>query len=182
MRQTFIVILLAFSALALAQGPTGEPLTFKAWKEQQVIDAQNHLARVNNRIVLLRTGKVKPEEISAEFNNFKDSQVQVEAAKLTSRAQQLSSSDVLSRLDKELSRSQKGLDFAKDLDLQDYFLGYMVQFQENPDALAAVASRLSKEEVAELLKFLLKSTQPSVGSGEGKRAHSALGKLEASLR
>jgi hypothetical protein len=166
----------------------GEPVAFKTWKDQQIIEAQNQLARVNNRLVLLKAGKVKPEEISAEFNNFnalaKNEKTGTSTPLPTSRAQKLSSKDVVSRLELELARTQKSLDFAKELGLQEYFLGYLIQFQESPEALAAVAGRLSKEEVAELLKVLLKSNQTATtqggGPGEARRMRSAFDKLEAS--
>ena len=156
-----------------------EPMPFKSWKDQQVVDAQNQVARVSNRIVLLKAGRVQPEEISAEFNNFEDAKSTAEAARLTSKAQKVSSTDVLARLEKELSQRQKGLEFARDLGFQEYFLGYLTQFQENPDAISSLASRLSKDEVTELLKVLLNSNQTSLDSGHNSRENPTLKKLEA---
>jgi len=137
------------------------------------------VARVSNRIIPLKAGKVRPEDISAEFNNFADNQSDEEAAKLTSKAQKLSSKDILARLEKELSQRQKGLDFAKDLGFEEYFLGYLAQFQENSDAISAVAGQLSKDEVAELLKVLLKANQSSLNSGGNTHLRATLKKLEA---
>lgn len=175
-----LVVLAVSSAPVFAQHALStEPLPFKNWKEQQIVDAQNQVARISNRIVLLKAGKVRPEDISAEFNDFEDTQADVEAAKLTSKAQKLSSNDILARLEKELSGRQKSLEFAKDLGFEEYFLGYLTQFQENPDALASVAGRLSKDEVAELLKVLLKSNQSSLDSGSNGRLRATLKKLEA---
>jgi hypothetical protein len=180
MRKIFIVAVLTFAVTSQAQGPSTEPLSFKSWKEQQIIEAQNHVARISNRLVLLKAGKVQAEEVSAEFNNFLSEKLSSETPKLTSKAQKFSSKDVQMRLEMELSRTQKGLDYAKELGLSEYFLGYLVQFQENPEAIAAVAGRLSKEEVAELLKALLKANQPSLGGAESRRLRSALGQLETS--
>jgi len=172
--------LLVFSVPAFAQDPSTEPLPFKNWKEQQIIDAQNQVARVSNRIVLLKAGKVRPEDISVEFNNFEeDVPASVDSAKLTSKAQKLSSKDILARLEKELSRRQKSLEFAKDFGFEEYFLGYLAQFQENPEAISSVAGRLSKDEVTELLKVLLKSTQSSLDSGSNSRLRATLKKLDA---
>lgn len=165
---------------AWAQGPSSEPMPFKNWRDQQVVEAQNQVARVSNRIVLLKAGRVKPEEVTAEFNNFEDTQNSAETVKLTSKAQKMSSNDVLARLEKELSQRQKSLEFARDLGFQEYFLGYLTQFQENPEAISAVAGKLSKEEVTELLKVLLKSNQSSLDSGRNTRSNSTLRKLEAS--
>ncbi|MGE0764259.1 MAG: hypothetical protein AB7N80_13335 [Bdellovibrionales bacterium] len=174
---SLVVLMVAVASASAQNAAPAEPLSFKSWKEQRQVEAQNQVARIGNRIVLLKAGKVKPEEIMAEFTHFADSE---EGPKLTSRAQKLTSSDLLVRLEREQSRSQKNLEFAKDLGLQEYFLGYLNQFQENQAALTQVAGRLSKDEVVELLKVLLKANQQGLNSGKAPRLKPALGKLEAS--
>lgn len=175
---SLMILMLAASVSQAQTATTIDPLSFKSWKEQQQVEAQNQLTRVNNRIVLLKAGKLKPEDVAVEFNHF--GEVEADGPKLTARAQKISSTDILVRLEREQSRSQKNLEFAKDLGLEEYFLGYLNQFQENQSALSQVAGRLSKEEVIELLKVLLKSNHQSLNSGKSVRLRSALNKLEAS--
>ena len=172
-----IIVIVMVSSVAEAQADgQNEPLSFKSWKEQQQVEAQNQVARVSNRIVLLKAGKLKPEDIVVEFNQFADGDS--EGPKLTSRAQKISSNDILARLEREQSRTQKSLEFAMDLGLEEYFLGYLNQFQENPGALAQVASRLSKDEVTELLKVLLKANHQNSNSGKADRLRAAFNKSQ----
>jgi hypothetical protein len=173
-------ILMLFCSLllrpVLAQSAE-EPMTFKNWKDQQIIYSQNMTARINNRIVLFKAGQIKVEDIITEFGNLHDEKANQE--KLTARAQKLTIADILTRLERELNRSQKAAEYAKGLTLQEYFLGYISQFQDSPDALATVASQLSREEVTELLKFLFRTSQSGISSAKSARLKSTLGQLEA---
>lgn len=172
-----LMILMVAATAAVAQSPSTDPLSFKSWKEQQQVEAQNQLTRVNNRLVLLKAGKLKPEDVVVEFNGFGENDRDV--PKLTARAQKITSNDILARLEREQSRSQKNVEFAKDLGIAEYFQGYLIQFQENQAALAQIAGRLSKDEVIELLKVVLKSNHQSSNPGRSERLRSALNKLEA---
>ena len=174
-----IFILLFNLPVAYAESAV-DPVSFKAWKDGQIVESQNLLARVNNRLVLLKAGKIRPDEVAIEFNHFAESQP--EDSKLTGKAQKLSSPDVLIRLERELARSQKNFEFAKELTLEDYVVGYLSQFQDNSAAIGSVASRLSKDEVSELIRVFLKNSQQSLNSAKPEKIKSALGKLEANAR
>lgn len=152
-----LVLMMALGVLphlGMAQEPNA-PLTFKAWREQQVVDAQNQLARLSNKIVLVKSGRMKAEEAMADATQGGESD-SAELQGLTARAQRAAAKDSLERLDRELQRARKAVEMTKDLGVQDYFIGYLSQFQNNSEALSQAASKLSKEEVTELLRSLLR--------------------------
>lgn len=165
-------------AASLAAAPV-ELLPFKAWKDQKIIEAQNLSARLGNRIVLLRAGKIKAEDLALEFPQLTG---EVDSTNLTARAQKLHSGDLLERLDRELARSQKNLEFARELTLEEYAIGYLNQFQDSPEALSRMAERLSKDEMAELLKVLLRTGSPNLDSRKIDRSKTLPAKMEASAR
>lgn len=163
MRAAVITIFVTFASLAGAT--EGEPVSFKAWKDQQVIEAQNQLARLSNRLTLVKAGKIKASEIAAELNNESQNQAdksptskEAEMAVESSRVQKIAATDVVARLERDQERAQKNLDFAKEVTIEDYFVVYLSQFQDNIEALQSVASKLSKDEVLVLLKSLLKNS------------------------
>lgn len=166
--------------LATASEPVAlELLPFKTWKDQKIIEAQNLTTRLSNRIVLLKAGKIKAEDLALEFPQLAGDSDQ---APLTARAQKLQSGDLLARMDRELARSQKSLEFAHDLSLEEYAVGYLNQFQDAPEALAKMADRLSKEEMAELLKVLLRTGSPNLDTRKNERSKSLPAKMEANAR
>lgn len=174
-----IVVMRKAAATNTEEAVTPELMTFKAWKDQKVIEAQNLSTRLNNRIVLLKAGKIKPEELAAEFPQFANEN---ESAALTKRAQKLRGNDLTTRLERELARAQKTLEFARDLTLQEYAVGYLNQFQDYPDAIAKMTSKLSKEELADLVKALLDSSSPTLDTRKNDRIKTSPEKGEVSAR
>lgn len=143
-----------------------DPLIFKVWRDQQVVTAQNQLTRISNYLVLLKSNKIKPEDVMAEFSLTADLESSSNSGNLAAsgRLQKNAPSDLLSRLEREQSRISRNLDYAKELTLEEYLLGYLSQFAENQAALGALALKLSKEELAELLRISLKSAPPQPAS------------------
>lgn len=157
-------------------------LPFKNWKEQKIVEAQNQVARLGNRLVLLKAGKIKPEDLVSDTDHLSAAtgSPTESATALNSRAQKVDR-DVQARLERELGQAQKSVEFAKDLTFQEYVMGYLSQFADQPDALNEISSRLSKDEMNELIKTLLRSNQNTLESTEkSQRLKGAIGKLEAS--
>ncbi len=170
-RLILVVVLGVIPIQGMAQEPNA-PLTFRAWRDQQLVEAQNQLARLSNKIVLVKSGRMRAEDASADITQSGESD-SVELQGLTARAQRAAAKDSLERLDRELQRARKAVEMTKDLGVQDYFIGYLSQFQNNSEALSQAASKLSKEEVTELLRSLLRLN----GQPQNKP-----GGLEASIR
>ena len=150
------IVVLRKTAAAAPEVATPELLSFKNWKDQKVVEAQNLVTRLNNRIVLVKAGKIKAEDLAAEFPQLAGGQDNVA---LTTRAQKLQGNDLNERLERELARSQKALEFSRDLTLQEYAVGYLNQFQDYPEAIAKMTEKLSKEELSDLVKALLQASQ-----------------------
>lgn len=152
-------------------------LPFKNWKDQKVVEAQNQVARLGNRLVLLKAGKIKGEELALDMQTQSEDEA---PAAMNSRTQKVDR-DVQARLERELGQAQKSVEFAKDLTFQEYVMGYLSQFADQPEVLSEISTRLTKEEMNELIKTLLRTNQNSVESTEkSQRPKGAIGKLEAS--
>lgn len=144
-----IICLLTLSCLAFGQEPQITVLTFQSWKEQQVLEAQNQMLRVSARISQLKsTAKgSKNEGKDAASDNLP-----------SSRVKKASDADSLAAAEKDLKRGQEGLDAATTLQLQDYINVYLPTLQDQPAALDKLAEKLSKEELAEIFKGMLKKS------------------------
>ncbi len=141
-----IAISLIFSLSALAQEPLPAILNFQAWKEQQVLEAQNQTLRVSARISQLKSAKGGSS--SAKEVNLPNAKVKK------------TESDSVSAAERDLRRSQESLQIAGGLTLEDYVTVYLPTLQGQPEALQALAQKLSKDELAEIFKVL-------VGKGQG---------------
>lgn len=143
--QFVLILLLTFGALGFAQEPQTSALTFQSWKEQQVLEAQNQMLRISARINQLKTsrnGKVDGKDESL--------------GKLPSPRLKKSEVDPILSAEKELKRGQESLDAANSLQLEDYISIYLPTLQDQPGALDKLAEKLSKEELAEIFKGVLK--------------------------
>lgn len=58
--------MLGFLAYAEEELPAPNPVSFKVWREQQVIEAQNRLARFTNQLVLVKAGKAQADKNTLE--------------------------------------------------------------------------------------------------------------------
>lgn len=117
----WIACLLLLPQMALAQNQelTAAPLTFNAWKEQQILEAQNQILR-----------------LKATPNNNPN-------------------------LEKQLKRARDGQLTAMELTLEEYVLVYLPSLQNNPDSIAKLMEKLTKEETAKIIQSLLKRSDAS---------------------
>ncbi len=128
------VAVLAIFAVRLAFADELSPLSFKAWKEQQLNEARGQLARLS----------IHP--------NISHTNLRGEASDDTADLPRV---EKVHRAENEVKRAMENLAAAKELGIGDYFTVYLSQFRSQPEALEAVAQRLSKDEVAALLRFSL---------------------------
>lgn len=145
------ILVIGFGCLAHA---ADEPMPFKVWKDQQIIDAQNRLARISNRVLFVKSNQVKPDQIAKEIEA--EQNASDKSGFDPKRMQKFGPQQLMEVLERDRDQAAKSVEFSKALTLEDYWLVYLAQFQDNPEALSAVASRMSKDEVAQLLKAVLK--------------------------
>ena len=153
------VILLATMMLFLSpvvSASEAPALSFQAWKERQILDAQNQTLRISARISQLKAAKKgAPVEVA--------SSAPVRNSKLRK-----AEADPLSSAEKDLRRAFESVQGAGQLTLDDYASVYLPSLQEQPEAVEALVSKLSQEELREILKSLLK-TYPSNRSASRNR-------------
>lgn len=136
-----IVVILLTVMCALAWGQeSAAPVNFQAWKEQQVLEAQNQILRINTRISQLKSGK-------------SGSAPQKNVNLPNSRVKKTADADSLALADRDLKRAQESLEAANGLQLDDYINVYIPTLQDQPEALGKLAEKLSKEELAEIFKM-----------------------------
>ncbi len=130
--------------------PTETPVIYKTWKDQQILEARNTVIRISNKITLSRAGKLTEQEIIKELASTEN--VTKENTSLQQKTTQLKP---IERLENELRVAQENLQVAQELSVEDYFVVYLSRFRSNQEAIQSVASRMSKDEVAELIRAML---------------------------
>lgn len=149
-------------------------LSFKDWKDSQVVEAKNQVVRLSNRIILLKKGVLKVEA------EKKDSTA-VNADLGTDRVRTSDNRDMIVEAEAQLKSALESLQFTTELNLKDYFAVYLSRFKDQPEALSLAAQKLSKEEVVELLQVSMKE-EASGTAGTGERNASQIrGALMESL-
>lgn len=146
MRRFVLWLILCTGSWVLAQ----EPLvyTFKAWKEQQLTDAQNQVARSTTHLNQLKAA-IKP----AHGKKATDTPETVAAA------------------ERDLKRAEDGVQAASSLQFDDYVNIYVPTLQDQPELVGKLVDKLNKEELSELVKALvLKDSK----SNDTKRNHDPL--------
>lgn len=119
--------------------------TFQDWKDLQVLEAQNQLLRVGARMSQIRSGVGKG--VRADLK---------EPAQLPSaRVKPTAESDPMALAEKDLRRARESLETANALELSDYVNVYLPTLASQPEALQTLFQKLTKEELAEILKLLL---------------------------
>lgn len=134
-------------AMAAAQNSAPHVLTLQAWKDQQVLEAQNQVLRAAARL--------------AQLKNSKRGSVSKESLKIGSSRVKQVEVDPLTAADRELRRSQEGLSSAQNYGLDEYIAIYLPTLSDQAEAINALTERLSKEELAEIVKGLLKKDASS---------------------
>lgn len=132
---------LLVSLTAYAQEPSYTALNFQAWKEQQILEAQNQALRISARISQLKSAK--PGAAGAKEVNLPSAKIKKTEA------------DTVAGAERDLRRAQDSLQTANALTLEDYVNVYLPTLQGQPEALQALAQRMSKEELAEIFKALV---------------------------
>jgi hypothetical protein len=148
-------VLIGLTPLAQAQEPQGPtPLLFQAWKDQQVLEAQNQVLRISARIATLKSSKpVSSKKESKEVANGK--------------LKRVSDSETLSAAEQDLKRAQESLSTANNLQFEDYVDVYIPTLADQPEALQKLSDKLSKDELSQIFKGLMAKNAAS--SGDAKR-------------
>lgn len=140
-RFSLLILLVSLSFPLLAQDQA--PLNFQSWKDQQVLDAQNALLRISARIAQLKSGKggAASKESAALPANSKLKKAEV---------------DTVAGGERDLRRAQESLQAANNLTLDEYIAIYLPTLRDQPEALQQLSQKLSKEELVEIFKGLVR--------------------------
>lgn len=158
----YLAALACYSVDGLGATPSSnEPLPFTMWKEHQIVEAKNQVVRLSNRIHLLKTGRYKVEAIVSEskqplmddegekeyqsLKDFKGSKVDEETLKQAEEK-------VLKKVQERMKIALGNLQYAKELNIDDYLAVYLSRFKDDDQALKKVIGKLSSEELVEILK------------------------------
>lgn len=159
----FYILISILAKLAYAQDSVPNVLTVQAWKDQQVLEAQNQVLRVGAKLGALK--------------NSKSNAGTKEALKLGSTRVKQIESDPVTITERELRRAQESLQSAQNYGLDEYIAIYLPTIADHAEAITTLTNRLSKEELAEIVKALLKkeSAPDAKRSGGLTTASSGLG-------
>lgn len=135
------IVAATFTLTAYAQDPVPSVLNFQAWKDQQILEAQNQTLRISARISQLKG--TKPGTKDAKDIAVPNGKVKKFEA------------DTVTGAERDLKRSQESLASANGLTLEDYVTVYLPTLQGQPEALQNLSQKLSKEELAEIFKVLV---------------------------
>lgn len=144
MRLFIVLTISLISALsAYAQEPqTPSPLTFQAWKDQQVLEAQNQVLRVSARISTLRT--TRPSTTKKEPAHLANG-----------RLKKVADGDTLAAAEQDLKTAQDVLARANNLQFDDYVDAYIPTLANQPELLQKLAEKLTKDDLAAILKGVM---------------------------
>jgi hypothetical protein len=160
-----LLFILSTAALpqAFAQDSLPPVLTLQAWKEQQVLEAQNQVLRASARL--------------AHLKNSKHNSTTKESLKIGSNRVKQVEIDPATAAERELRRAQEGLTSAQNYGLDEYIAIYLPTLSDQAEAINTLTNRLSKEELAEIVKGLLKrdSSSDTKRNGALTTASSGLG-------
>lgn len=160
---SLIIMSFIFALAIVAKAdPSTSALSYKAWKEQQILLAQNRLLRTTAEFeVLKNTGGAKEPE--GEKATSKQ-----QALKRFHRAQEKSD---LERMENEVKLAKESVQTATELTLDDYVTVYLPTLTQSPEALDSLVESMSREEISSILKEILKKQSDqgdrvSVGSSQ----------------
>lgn len=158
----FFFSVLTVSAADRSQGSEAIPMSFTVWKDQQILESQNLVVRLSNRIQLVKTGRYKGQDsnLDAQLDQadiYGDRQT---ASTTSSEGQSDSQQELLQKSERQLQQALENLQYAKELSLEDYLAVYLVKFKDNSEALSQLAGQLSQEEVSMVLQSLLRGQEP----------------------
>jgi hypothetical protein len=121
-----------------------EALSFQTWKDQQVLEAQNQILRASARITQIKSGKSSPASDRDDKGALHSSRFKK------------TNGDSLAAAERDLKRGQENIDAANQLQFTDYINVYLVSLQDQPEALTKLAEKMSKDELLEVTKALIR--------------------------
>ena len=133
--------------------------SFREWKSQRVQDAQSKILVIRTQIDSRKAARGTDPNLAQGRKGFEAGEPGV------------------TLLERQLRQEQYDLEMAKDLSVTDYFVGYLTKVQDKKSAIQDVASKLTPEEVAELMMAYANSVfgahtsdLPASASNFGKEA------------
>jgi hypothetical protein len=148
---SFLVLAFTVTA-AFGQDKAPEALTFQSWKDEQVLHAQNQVLRNSARLDQLKSGK----------SQVADAKNPHAPALPSNRIKKASTVDNVASGEKDVKRAQDILQGANDLQFEDYINIYLPTLQDQPELMNKLVEKLSKEELAEIVKsFVKKGPKPN---------------------
>lgn len=161
--KTVTILLVLFTTfmplLAVAKNPSPEPFSFQRWKDQQVVEARNHVVRLTNRMHLLKTGRYKVDKETLPLLDEQDEKLYKELKVLgeDQNAERAGAEKLLLKsVEARMKMAIENLQIAKDLTIDDYIAVYLSAYSENTEALSRLVERLSKDEILNLLQARLR--------------------------
>lgn len=116
-----------------------EVKSYREWKNDKVQQAQTKIAALKAQIDLKKSGRSLAQ--NTDPNLIKKSSLEA-----------VSSQDMsVEKLERQLQEQQYSFEVANDLSVTDYFVGYLTRVNDKKSAFNEVATKLSAEEVAELM-------------------------------
>lgn len=146
---SLIILSFAFvlTLAARAESPSSV-FGFKAWKEQQILSAQNRLLRVTTELeVLKNSGKKKAS--SEDKSSAKQKALQ--------RFHLTQEKSGIERLENEAKLAKEAVQVALELTVDDYVTVYLPTLTQDPAAIDSLVESMSREEISHILKEILKS-------------------------
>lgn len=154
-KSLIIALVIGFSSASFAQGFRAQPAsrfikvrvahgaeistkTFREWKNEKIQNAQTRISNLKTRMDLTKQSR----QIAQGDSNT--------VSPKTTEASYLTDSTLVT-LEKQLQQEQYAIELAQDLSMTDYFVGYLTKLPNQQKAIQEVSSRLSVEEVADLM-------------------------------
>lgn len=139
--------------VAWAQNPIAKALTFSAWKDQQVLDAQNQVLRASARLSQLKAGKATRTATDA-----------ADLSLSSNKLKKVADSEALNSAESDVRQAQETLESASKLQFSDYVEVYIPSLADQPDALQKLSEKLTKDELTEIFKALMHKSNPDNAS------------------
>lgn len=168
MRIALFVVLMTVSSLALAK--TADPsqtapadnsasaiLNFTAWKEQQILHAQNKVLRLSAKLYEINHGRTPKTDEAATH--------EVEKLKISS-SEKITKTEESPRqqVERQLKGAEENLEIAKELSLDDYISVYLPKIAKNPELFQRLKDQLSRQELSQLLSAMVQKSQSEEAS------------------
>lgn len=121
--------------------------SFRQWKNERI---QESMARLNTTRILL-------EGRQMELNSSLSRRVDPTHAQKAKTEATVSKDISLISLENQMRLDMMSLELAKDLTVTDYFVGYVNKMNGKKESMSEIASKMSTEEVAELMSAYAQS-------------------------